>query len=136
MKKRLFVASVASILGTTLLAPLLVKAAAEYCHTTSGSYVCIQSVFGPRNNRGIVMTLDGRVSAHRINCYNYNYQRTSLFAVACWSYTAINAEPDNMPEVSEIPEEVKAMMIDGGFVPEDQAIDLEKVKNAMPDEMK
>ena len=112
------------------------NAAAEYCHTVNGRYVCIEKVFGPRNNRGLVYTVNGNVYADRFNCYNYDYESTSLYAVACWSYNAIKAEPDDIPEVTEVPESVKGIMTEGGFVSPDKAIDLEKVRNAMPPEMK
>lgn len=56
--------------------------------------------------------------------------------MACWDYNAINAEPSDAPDVTEIPESVKGIMTDGGFVSVDKAIDLEKVKNALPPEMK
>ena len=112
------------------------NAAAEYCHrVTSGEYVCIEKVFGPRNRRGLVYTVNGNVYADRFNCYNYDYQSTSVYAIACWSYNAIKAEPADVPEVTEVPDSVKGIMTGGGFVSEDKAIDLEKVKNAMPPEM-
>ena len=113
------------------------KAASEYCHTTtSGIYMCIENVFGPRSNRGVIYKVNGSIYSMRFNCYNYDYASTSLRAVACWSYNAIKAEPANMPEVTEVPDSVKGIMSDGGFVPEGKAIDLEKVRNAMPPEMK
>jgi hypothetical protein len=63
--------------------------AADYCHTDDdGDYVCIQTVFGPRSNRGLVYTVNGNVYATRINCYHDSYNRTSIAAVACWSYNA------------------------------------------------
>ena len=112
-------------------------AGADYCHTTStGAYTCIQSVFGPRDYRGMVYTVNGNVYTSRFNCYNYNYGSTSIRAVACWSYNAIKAEPDDIPEVTEVPESVKGIMTEGGFVSPDKAIDLDKVRNAMPPEMK
>lgn len=112
-------------------------AGADYCHTdTSNNFVCIQSVFGPRNYRGMVYTVNGSVYSSRFNCYNYNYGSTSIKAVACWNYNAIKAEPTDAPEVTEIPESVKGIMTEGGFISEDKAIDLEKVRNAMPPEMK
>ena len=114
-----------------------VNAGADYCHrTTDGAYVCIQSVFGTRNNRGMVYTVNGYVYSSRFNCYSNNYGSTSLRAVACWSYTGIKSEPENVPEVTDVPESVKGIMTDGGFISEDKAIDLEKVRNAMPPEMK
>ncbi len=137
MRIRLFAASVTSILGATLLAPFSVKAGADYCQTTRmGNRVCIQSIFGTRSMRGIVFTFDGYVYSTRYNCYNYNYESTSLKAVACWAYTALSSEPKSIPSGNEIPDEVKNIMSREGFIAEDQAIDLEKIKNAMPDEMK
>ena len=113
------------------------NAAAEYCHTdVDGDYICIQSVYGNRRNRGVVYTINGYVKNARLNCYNYNYGSTSIAAVACWDYNAIKAEPSDAPEVTEIPESVKGIMTGGGFVSDDKAIDLEKVRNAMPPEMK
>ena len=113
------------------------NAAAEYCHRdVDGDYICIQSVYGARGNRGVVYTINGYVRNARLNCYNYNYESTSIAAVACWSYNAIKAEPADAPEVTEVPESVKGIMTEGGFISEDKAIDLEKVRNAMPPEMK
>lgn len=112
-------------------------AGADYCHTdVDNNYVCIQSVFGPRNYRGMVYTFNGSVYSSRFNCYDYNYGSTSIRAVACWDYSAIKAEPADAPKVTEIPESVKGIMTGGGFIPEDKAIDLEKVRNAMPSEMR
>ena len=112
-------------------------AGVDYCHRdVNGNYVCIQSVYGPRNYRGMVYTFNGSVYSSRFNCYDYNYGSTSIRAVACWDYNAIKAEPADAPEVTEIPESVKGIMTEGGFISEDKAIDLEKVRNAMPPEMK
>ena len=127
----------AAAFAVPLVISVPANAGADYCHTTTdGAYVCIQSVFGPRNNRGMVYTVDGYVYSSRFNCYSYNYGSTSLRAVACWSYTGIKSEPENVPEITEVPESVKGIMTEGGFISEEKAIDLEKVKNAMPPEMK
>ena len=70
-----------------LLRTLPAVAGSDYCHTNqAGDYVCIQSVFGPRNNRGMVWTLNGYVRTSRFNCYNYDYEQTSIIAIACWVY--------------------------------------------------
>ena len=112
------------------------NAAAEYCHTdTDGDYVCIEKVFGTRRNRGMVFTVNGNVYAGRFNCYDYDYGATSITAIACWDYTGIESDPKDMPKITEIPESIKGIMTGGGFVSEDKAIDLEKVRNAMPAEM-
>jgi hypothetical protein len=98
-------------------APQPASAGADYCmRNTDGDYVCIQSVFGPRNYRGLVYTVNGSVYSSRFNCYNYDYESTSLKAVACWSYEAISSEPKNMPKVTEVPASVQAIMTSGGFV--------------------
>jgi len=129
--------AIASAFAIPLSSSMPVKAGADYCHTTTrGNRVCIQSVFGTRSNRGIVFTVDGYVYSNRYNCYNYNYASTSVQAVACWNYTGLSSEPKSIPSANEMPDEVKNIMSGEGFIAEDQAIDLEKVKNAMPDEMK
>jgi len=135
--KKLTAISAAAAFFIPLSVSVPVNAGVDYCHTTTdGAYVCIQSVFGTRNNRGMVYTVNGYVYSSRFNCYSNNYGSTSLKAVACWSYTGIKSEPGNIPEVTEVPESVKGIMTDGGFIAEDKAIDLEKVRNAMPPEMK
>ncbi len=127
--------------ATSFAIPIAVSSPAEagvdYCMTTnSGARVCIVGVYGPRSNRGMIWTLNGQMTNSRFNCYNYDYGSTSISAVACWNYESIKAEPKDAPEVTEIPESVKGIMTEGGFISEDKAIDLEKVKNAMPPEMK
>lgn len=136
MKSLTFLA-IASAFSIPLLTAQVAKSAAEYCHTdTSGDYVCIEKVFGSRGNRGLVYSVNGNVYASRFNCYNRNYGATSIRAVACWSYNAISSEPDNLAEIKETPESLKGIMTEGGFISSDKAIDLDKVMNAMPDEMK
>ena len=112
------------------------NAAAEYCMTnTSGNRVCIHAVYGPRNNRGITASTNGYMNNFRVNCYSRNYGSTSLIAYACWSYNAITTEEP--PELTEATtQETIAAFGVSGFVSEDKAIDLEKVMNAMPPEMK
>ena len=113
------------------------EAGVDYCMTNDvGNRVCIVGVYGSRSNRGMIWTLNGQVRNTRFNCYNYDYGSTSIAAVACWNYTGIKAEPSDAPEVTEIPESVKGIMSEGGFISEDKAIDLDKVRNAMPPEMK
>lgn len=111
------------------------NAAAEYCMTnTDNNRVCIHAVYGPRNNRGITSSTNGYMNNFRVNCYSRNYGSTSLIAYACWSYTGITTEP---PEVNEeATQETIAVFGASGFVSDDQAVDLEKVRNAMPPEMK
>ena len=112
-------------------------AGVDYCATNdAGNRVCIVGVYGPRSNRGMIWTLNGQMRNSRFNCYDYGYQSTSIAAMACWSYNAIKAAPADAPEITEVPESVKGIMAEGGFVSEDMAIDLEKVRNAMPPEMK
>lgn len=80
--------SALALLCSSLLLPSGARAA-EYCHTDNdGDYVCIEKVFGSRYNRGLIYTVNGSIYAIRINCYAYNYGRTSIAAVACWSYNA------------------------------------------------
>ncbi len=128
------------IVALAIAAPLPISAPAQagvdYCHYVNGKRVCITTVFGKRHNRGMVFTVNGKVYSRRFNCYDYNYGSTSIAAVACWNYTGISSEPKSIPSANTITEEVKGIMTGGGFIPEDQAIDLEKVKNAMPDEMR
>ena len=113
------------------------EAGVDYCMTNdAGNRVCIVGVYGPRSNRGMVWTLNGQMRNSRFNCYAYDYQSTSIAAMACWSYNAIKAEPADAPEVTDVPESVKGIMTEGGFISEDKAIDLEKIKNAFPPEMK
>jgi len=83
----------------------------------------------------MVYTVNGTVYSSRFNCYNYDYGSTSLRAVACWSYQAISSEPKDIPKVTEVPESVRSLMTKDGFVGQDKAIDLEKVRKAMPPEM-
>ena len=71
-----------------------------------------------------------------VNCYEYGYEPTSLTAVACWSFTPLKNEPLETPEPSEVPEDIQAIMKGGGFIDEDKAIDIEKIKKAFPAEMK
>ena len=132
----LSLAAVASVMPLAELVPS--AAGSDYCHRNmSGNYVCIQSVFGPRHYRGMVWTLNGYVNvSKRINCYEYDYEPTSLTAVACWSYTPLKNEPLETPEPSKVPEDIKAIMTGGGFIDEDKAIDIEKIKKAFPDKMK
>ena len=135
--KSLTYLAIASAFAIPLSSSMPVKAGADYCHTTKyGSYVCIQSVFGPRSNRGMVYIVDGYVYKSRFNCYNRSYASTSITAIACWSYTRIKAEPPDAPAVTEVPESVQSIMTEGGFVSEDKAIDLDKAMNAMPPEMR
>ena len=128
---------IAAAFAIPLATTAAVKAGADYCHTTTdGAYVCIQSVFGSRSNRGMVYTVNGYVYTNRFNCYRNDYGSTSIRAIACWAYTGIKAEPADAPEVTEVPENVRSIMSEGGFVSEDNAVDLDKVMNAMPPEMK
>ena len=136
MKSLTFLA-IASAFSIPLLTAPVAKSAAEYCHTdANGRYVCIQSVFGPRSNRGVVITANGSVYTYRLNCYNRTYASSSINAVACWSYTGIKAEPENLAEIKKPPTSLNKIMTEGGFISSDKAIDLDKVMNAMPDEMK
>lgn len=81
--------SVLALLCAPAVAPNPAKAAAEYCQTNdSGNYVCIEKVFGSRSNRGLIYTVNGSVFAMRIDCYAYNYERSSIVAIACWNYDA------------------------------------------------
>lgn len=131
------VAAIASgVVAPLFMVPGTAQAAAEYCHRIpSGAKVCIQTVFGPRSNRGMVFTSRGRVYTSRFNCYNYNYGSRSLRAVACWSYDGISSEPVDLPAIEPWPQEIKDLMSNGDFVPADQAVDLEKIKSVMPQEM-
>ena len=134
--KSLTLLAIASAFSIPLLTAQVAKSAAEYCHYTNGNYVCIEKVFGPRNNRGIIYTSNGNVYSARINCYARDYHSTSLNAVACWNYTGIKAEPENLAEIKQMPDSLKGIMTEGGFISSDKAIDLDKVMNAMPPEMK
>lgn len=136
MLKKLSKAIIASALMTPMAASMPAQAAAEYCHTdVDGDYVCIHAVYGNRSNRGITVSINGRIHNVRVNCYNPNYQSTSLVAYACWSYEAINSET-SLPEPSEKSESLVGIMSGSGFLPEGKAIDLDEVMNAMPPEMK
>ena len=92
-------------------------------------------MFGPRSNRGIVFTSRGRVYTRRFNCYDYNYGSRSLSAVACWSYEGISTEPLDLVDIESWPQEIEDLMSNDDFVPADQAVDLEKIKSVMPQEM-
>jgi hypothetical protein len=86
---RLLGSATLAMLASTLLLPTGARAAAEYCHTDSnGDYVCIEKVFGPRYNRGLIYTVNGNVYSKRYDCYAYNYERSSIAAIACWNYDA------------------------------------------------
>lgn len=86
MAKRAFLLSIAAALSP-ILEGMPAIAGSDYCHTNArGNYMCIQSVFGPRSNRGMVFTMNGVVGSYRVNCYDYNYEKTSLIAIACWVY--------------------------------------------------
>lgn len=79
--------SALALLCAPVISPNPAKAAAEYCQTNdSGNYVCIEKVFGSRSNRGLIYTVNG--FAMRIDCYAYNYERSSIAAVACWNCDA------------------------------------------------
>lgn len=136
MKSLTFLA-IASALSLPFFTAQVAKSAAEYCHTNgAGNYVCIEKVFGPRSSRGLIYTVNGNVYSARFNCYARNYHSTSLNAVACWNYTGIKAEPENLAEIKQMPDSLKGIMTEGGFISSDKAIDLDKVMNAMPPEMK
>ena len=78
----------------------------------------------------------GYAQSYIYDCYNDNYDRTSIIAYGCWAYSAISSEPDNLPEVADGADSLRGILSSGGFLSEKDAIDLEKVKNAMPPEMK
>ena len=137
MSNTLFKCFASAVLMSPFVGLSPAQAGADYCHTDlSGNYVCIQSVFGPRSNRGMVYTMNGYVYSTRFNCYARNYGSTSIMAIACWSYTGIKSEPADAPEVTEVPKSIRSIMSEGGFVSEDRAVDLDGVMNAMPPEMK
>ena len=137
MKTRLFAVSVASILGATFLGPLSVEAA-DYCITTTyGDRMCVHATYGPRGNRRMVISRNGGTPmSYRYDCYNESYARTSIVAYGCWAYTGISSDPTNYPEDEEISDSLRGILESDGFLPEDKAIDIEKAKNAIPDEMK
>ena len=112
--------------------------AADYCMTTTdGNRLCIHGTYGPRGRRRMVISQNGGYAKSYIyDCYNDNYGRTSIVAYGCWAYTAISSEPDNLPEVADEADSVRGILASDGFMPKGDAIDLEKVKNAMPPEMK
>ncbi len=125
----------AALLSASMVATPSAIAGAEYCHRdTDGDYVCIHAVYGKRSNRGITASINGRINNFRVNCYNRRYGSTSLIAYACWSYNAIATEPKDFDPDST--KKSLAIFEGSNFLSEDQAIDLEKVKNAMPDEMR
>jgi len=110
-------------------------AAAEYCHTDyDGDYVCIHAVYGPRENRGITASHNGSINNIRVNCYERNYESSSLIAYACWSYTGITAEPAKFPK--EVTKDLPSVFDSKGFVSSENAIDIDKAIKSMPPEMK
>ncbi|MCP9826457.1 hypothetical protein KBY78_13835 [Synechococcus sp. EJ6-Ellesmere] len=132
----------ATLAGATCFLALLsaprALAGADYCHTTAdGSYACIQSVFGPRNSRGIVYVINGRVYADRVNCYNYGYERTSLIAVACWSYERVaDSAPKDLKSMTEPSEAAKKAITSSGVADKNNLISPDKIKRSLPLEMK
>jgi hypothetical protein len=102
------------------------NAGQDYCHyTESGSYMCINSVWGPRASRGINASVDGRIFNMRVNCFNRNYEPTSIIAVACWAYEGIQNVPKN-PKYSD-DQKLQKLLTGGGFVKPSSAIDIDKV---------
>jgi len=121
-----------SAIGSTnalLISPA--SAGQDYCHyNVSGSYMCINSVWGPRENRGINVSVDGRVFNMRVNCFNRDYGSTSIIAVACWAYEGIQNVPKN-PQYADDQKLLK-LVTSGGFVKPSNAIDVDKaIRNSM-----
>ena len=134
MKNISFLAVTAAF-AVPLVTSAPVRAAAEYCHTDyDGDYVCIHAVYGPRENRGITASINGSIDNIRVNCYNRNYQSSSLVAYACWSYTAIAVEPAEFSEKAT--KDVSSAFSSVGFASKEFIIDVDKATQAMPPEMK
>lgn len=124
-----------AFLSLALASPLLTLpsyAASDHCHyTRSGDYLCINSVWGPRSNRGINFTGNNKVYNIRVNCYTRDYEDTSLIAIACWAYEAISKPPADQQISTE--EVARKLSSGGGFVKPAGAIDLNRViKNSLP----
>ena len=134
--------SLASLVAATAIAlPGLIVSpskAADYCMTTTkNDRMCIHGTYGPRGRRKMVISQNGGAAYSYIyDCYNDNYQSTSIIAVGCWDYAAISTEPPNLPEVAEKSSQVRAILSSSGSISSEMGIDLEKVRNAMPSEMK
>jgi len=115
------------------------RAAADFCQINpSGAYVCIHKVYGPRNYRGIVYTVNGAPYSVRVNCYQGGYGDTSIASVACWNYTNnLSDKPD--PKAGDAkatdPSQMKLLLTNGN-PSSNNKISPEAIKQALPPEMK
>ncbi len=131
-------AAIAGGLSISLAQQQPSRAAAEFCQTSAtGDYVCIHRVFGPRNYRGIVYTVNGATFIARVNCYQGGYGSTSITSVACWSYDALSDKPD--PTASNAkptdPSQMK-LLLNNGKPASTNTISPEAIQKALPPEMK
>jgi hypothetical protein len=131
------VAGLAAGLALPLGHNQIARAAAEYCQTNyDGAVACLHSVFGPRNYRGVVYTINGVLYSTRINCYNYNYARTSILSVACWSYNAISDKAaKQLPAAKEASAAELKLLVNEGKPASSNTINLETIKKNLPAEM-
>jgi hypothetical protein len=131
------VAGLTAVLAFPLGHTQFARAAAEYCQTNyDGAVACLHSVFGPRNYRGVVYTINGVLYSTRINCYNYNYARTSILSVACWSYNAISDKAaKQLPAAKEASAAELKLLVNEGKPASSNTINLETIKKNLPAEM-
>jgi hypothetical protein len=135
--------SIASILATATVAlPLSVapisNAAADYCmNNVAGARLCIFATYGTRDNRGMIITVNGKHSkTEGIDCYRDNYGPTSIIAYGCWGYEGIKSDSTNFDKYPQASESLKGIMSGSGFLSNENAIDIDKARKAMPAEMK